>query len=171
MALELNDTLQKTIDALSGQFTDKLIEVYQSSGDTFVRIEAEALVAICTFLKEDHHFVFLTDIAGTDRYTSNERFEVIYNLVCLKHQTRLFVKVRCEEESPALETVSTVWPGANWMEREVYDMYGVRFNGHPDHRRIFLPEDFDYFPLRKEFPLLGIQGSIELPNTTPDTEL
>ncbi|WP_340102632.1 NADH-quinone oxidoreductase subunit C [Rhodohalobacter sp. 8-1] len=170
MALELNESLQKTIDGLSDQFTEKLIEVYQSTGDTFARIEADALVEVCSYLKDEHHFVFLTDIAGTDRYTSDERFEVIYNLVCMKHQTRLFLKVRCEEEAPVLNTVSTVWKAANWMEREVYDMFGVRFNGHPDHRRIFLPEDFDYFPLRKEFPLLGIQGSIELPNTTPDTE-
>lgn len=170
MALELNESLQRTIDGLSGQFTEKLIEVYQSSGDTFVRIEADALVDVCNYLKDEHHFVFLTDIAGTDRYTSDERFEVIYNLICLKHQTRLFLKVRCDEESPVLSTVSTVWSSANWMEREVYDMFGVRFDGHPDLRRIFLPEDFDYFPLRKEFPLLGIQGSIELPNTTPDTE-
>lgn len=170
MALELKESLQKPIDGLSDQFTEKLIEVYQSSGDTFVRIESDALVDVCNYLKEEHHFVFLTDIAGTDRYTSDERFEVIYNLVCMKYQTRLFLKVRCEEESPVLETVSTVWKAANWMEREVYDMFGVRFNGHPDHRRIFLPEDFDYFPLRKEFPLLGIQGSIELPNTTPDAE-
>lgn len=170
MALELKESLQKPIDGLSDQFTERLIEVYQSSGDTFVRIESDALVDVCNYLKEEHHFVFLTDIAGTDRYTSDERFEVIYNLVCMKYQTRLFLKVRCEEESPVLETVSTVWKAANWMEREVYDMFGVRFNGHPDHRRIFLPEDFDYFPLRKEFPLLGIQGSIELPNTTPDAE-
>jgi NADH-quinone oxidoreductase subunit C len=170
MALELNESLQKTIDGLSDQFTDKLIEVYQSTGDTFVRIEADALVEVCTYLKSVHHFVYLTDIVGTDRYTSDERFEVIYNLICLKNQTRLFLKVRCDEESPVLTTVSTVWKSANWMEREVYDMFGVRFNDHPDLRRIFLPEDFDYFPLRKEFPLLGIKGSIELPNTTPDTE-
>ena len=170
MALELNESLQNTIDGLSETFTDKLIEVYQSTGDTFVRIESDALVDVCNYLKDEHHFVFLTDIAGTDRYTSDERFEVIYNLVCLKYQTRLMLKVRCEEKSPELMTVSTVWQGANWMEREVFDMFGVRFKGHPDLRRIFLPEDFDYFPLRKEFPLLGIQGSIELPNTTPDTD-
>lgn len=170
MALELNESLQNTIDGLSETFTDKLIEVYQSTGDTFIRIESDALVDVCNYLKDEHHFVFLTDIAGTDRYTSDERFEVIYNLVCLKHQTRLMLKVRCEEEAPELMTVSTVWKAANWMEREVYDMFGVRFKEHPDLRRIFLPEDFDYFPLRKEFPLLGIQGSIELPNTTPDTD-
>ena len=170
MALKLSESLQNTIDGLSETYTDKLIEVYQSSGDTFVRIEADALTNVGNYLKDEHHFVFLTDIVGTDRYTSDERFEVIYNLVCLKQQSRLMLKVRCEEESPELETVSTVWPSANWMEREVFDMFGVRFNGHPDLRRIFLPEDFDYFPLRKEFPLLGIKGSIELPNTTPDTD-
>ncbi|MFO7845393.1 MAG: NADH-quinone oxidoreductase subunit C [Balneolaceae bacterium] len=170
MSLELSQPLQESVDALTENFSDKLIEVYQSSGDTFVRIEAEALVEICTFLKQKHNFVYLTDIAGTDRYTSDERFEVIYNIISLKDQVRIFIKVRCDEESPELDSVTTVWKGANWMEREVYDMFGVQFNNHPDMRRIFLPEDFDYFPLRKEFPLLGIQGSIELPNTTPDTE-
>jgi len=170
MALELEESLQKTVDALSEKFPDKLIEVYQSSGDTFARVEADAIVEICTFLKNEHHFTYLSDLFGTDRYTSEERFEVIYNLVSLKYRTRLFVKVRLEEESPTIDSVSGVWSGANWNEREVYDMYGVRFNNHPDHRRIFLPEDFEYYPLRKEFPLLGIQGSIELPNTTPDTE-
>lgn len=170
MSLELSDSLQKTIDELSEKFSDKLIEVYQSSGDTFVRIEADALIEICTFLKEEQHFIYLSDIIGTDRYTSEERFEIIYNLISLKHKTRLFLKIRCSEENPTVDSLSSVWPGANWNEREVYDMFGVQFNNHPDHRRIFLPEDFQYFPLRKEFPLLGIQGSIDLPTTTPDTE-
>lgn len=170
MALELSESLQKTINSLSETFPDKLIEVYQSSGDTFARIEYDALIQVCTFLKDKQHFVYLSDIIGTDRYTSDERFEVIYNLLSLKNKTRLFLKVRCDEESPKLDSVSSIWPGANWMEREVYDMFGIRFNGHPDHRRIFMPEDFEYFPLRKEFPLLGIQGSIELPSTNPDTE-
>jgi len=170
MSLELSESLQNTIDALSDKFPDKLIEVYQSSGDTFARIEADALIEICTFLKEEQHFAFLSDIIGTDRYTSEERFEVIYNLISLKNKTRLFLKIRCSEENPEVESVFSVWPRANWNEREVYDMYGIHFNNHPDHRRIFMPEDFQYYPLRKEFPLLGIQGSIELPNTTPDTE-
>lgn len=170
MGLELKESLQITIDALTDKFPDKLIEVYQSTDDTFVRIEADALVEICTFLKNDQHFEFLSDIVGTDRYTSEERFEVIYNLLSFKNKTRLFLKVRCSEEDPKIDSVVSVWPRANWNEREVYDMYGVRFNNHPDHRRIYLPEDFQYYPLRKEFPLLGIQGSIELPNTTPDTE-
>jgi len=170
MNLELSDSLQLTIDELSDKYSDKLIEVYQSSGDTFARIEADALLDVCTFLKEEHHFVYLSDVIGTDRYTSDERFEVIYNLLSLKNRDRLFLKVRCNEENPEVDSVVPVWPGANWNEREVYDMFGIRFKNHPDHRRIFMPEDFQYFPLRKEFPLLGIKGSIELPNTTPDTE-
>lgn len=170
MNLELSESLQHTIDQLSENYSDKLIEVYQSSGDTFARIEADALLDVCKFLKEEHHFVYLSDIIGTDRYTSDERFEVIYNLLSLKNRDRMFLKIRCSEEDPKVDSVVPVWPGANWNEREVYDMFGIRFNNHPDHRRIFMPEDFQYFPLRKEFPLLGIEGSIELPNTTPDTE-
>lgn len=170
MSLELSDTLQNSIDALTEKFSDKVIDVYQSSGDTFVRIEADSLLEVCKFLKEEQEFIYLADIIGTDRYTSDDRFEVIYNLLSFKNRDRLFLKVWCDEEDPVLDSVYPVWKRANWNEREVYDMFGVRFNNHPDHRRIFLPEDFDYYPLRKEFPLLGIPGSIDLPNTTPDTD-
>lgn len=170
MSLELTEPLQKTVDALSEKFSEQVIEVYQSTGDTFVRIEPDALVNVCTFLKNELGYIYLSDIIGTDRYTSDERFEVIYNLICLKDQCRIFIKVRCSEESPTLDSVVPVWQNANWNEREVFDMFGIKFNNHPDMRRIFMPEDFDYFPLRKEFPLLGIPGSIELPNTTPDKE-
>lgn len=170
MSLQLTEPLQKTVDGLTEHFSDKIIEVYQSTGDTFIRIEADALVTICKYLKEELHYIYLSDIFGIDRYTSGERFEVVYNLLSLRDRTRVFLKVRCEEENPEVDSVHLIWPAANWNEREVYDMFGVRFRNHPDHRRIFLPEDFQYYPLRKEFPLLGIPGSIELPSTTPDTE-
>lgn len=170
MSLELNETLQSVVDGLSENFSDKLIEVYQSSGDTFIRVEADSILEISKYLKEKQHFIFLCDIFGNDRYTSDERFEVVYNLMNLRTQTRLFVKARVEEENPTIESVTSIWKAAGWNEREVYDMFGVRFENHPDLRRIFMPEDFEYFPMRKEFPLLGIPGSIELPNTTPDTE-
>ncbi len=170
MSLKLTEPLQRTVDSLTENFTDKIIEVYQSSGDTFIRIETGSLKEICTHLKNELHYVYLSDIFGIDRYTSDERFEVVYNLLSLRDRTRIFLKVRCEEENPELDSVTEIWPAASWNEREVYDMFGVRFNNHPDLRRIFLPEDFEYFPLRKEFPLLGIPGSIELPGTTPNTD-
>lgn len=170
MSLKLSKPLQKTVDSLTSEFSDKVIEVYQSSGDTFIRVETDSIVDICQFLKNELHFIYLSDVFGIDRYTSEERFEVVYNLLSLRDVTRVFLKVRCEEENPVVESVSSVWPAANWFEREVYDMFGVNFANHPDLRRVFMPEDFEYFPLRKEFPLLGIPGSIELPSTTPDTD-
>ena len=170
MPLELSEKHQKVIDKLSEKFPDKFIEVYQSSGDTFVRVEADAIVDICSFLKHECHFSYLGDVFGADRFTSKQRFEVVYNMVSLKDQIRLFVKVLLEENNPVIQSVTSVWKSANWPEREVYDMFGIQFTDHPDMRRIFMPQDFDYFPMRKEFPLLGIPGSIELPNTTPDTE-
>lgn len=170
MALELSDKFQQIIDALSEKFSDKVYDVYQSSGDTFVRIEAGSIVEICMYLKNEHGFIYLSDVFGSDRFTSEDRFEVIYNMVSLKDQIRLFVKTWLEESNPVIDSVTSVWDSANWYEREVYDMFGIRFNNHPDMRRIYMPEDYEYFPLRKEFPLLGIPGSIELPSTTPDIE-
>ncbi len=170
MSLELSKPLQKTVDSLTAEFTDKIIDIYQSSGDTFIRIEADALIEVCQFMKDKLHFIYLSDVFGIDRYTSEERFEVVYNLLSLRDLTRVFLKIRCEEENPEVASVTSVWPAASWFEREVFDMFGVNFTNHPDLRRIFMPEDFEYYPLRKEFPLLGIPGSIELPSTTPDTD-
>ena len=170
MSLKLSEPLQKTVDTLTNEFSDKLIEVYQSSGDTFIRVEADAIVDICRVMKEKLHYIYLSDVFGIDRYTSEERFEIVYNLLSLRDVTRVFLKVRCEEEKPEVESVTSVWPAASWFEREVFDMFGVNFTNHPDLRRIYLPEDFEYYPLRKEFPLLGIPGSIELPSTTPDSD-
>ena len=109
-------------------------------------------------------------MVAADRFTSEDRFEVIYNIISLKSQKRLFIKTRCSEENPTLPTSTSIWPAANWHEREAFDMFGIQFEGHPDMRRLFLPEDFDYYPLRKEFPLLGIPGSLPLPSTTPDSK-
>ena len=170
MPLELNETEQSVLDGLSEKFSDSLIDVYQSCEHSYFVIEASANLKICKYLKEEQHFILLCDIIGTDRYTSEDRFEVIYNLMNLRTQDRIFIKIRVAEENPLVQSVTSVWTSAGWHEREVYDMYGIRFEGHPDHRRIFMPEDYEYFPLRKEFPLLGIPGSIELPNTTPDID-
>ncbi|MGM0546860.1 MAG: NADH-quinone oxidoreductase subunit C [Bacteroidota bacterium] len=170
MDLELSETLQNTVDKLAEHFSDSFIEVYQSTGDTFIRVEADNIVEICKYLKNELHYIYLSDIFGIDRFTSEDRFEVVYNLVSLRDREKLFVKVRLPEENPVMESVTDVWKSASWMEREVYDMFGVKFNNHPDFRRIYMPEDYEYYPMRKEFPLLGIPGSIELPNTTPDTE-
>lgn len=170
MSLELSEYLQKTVDDLSENYTDTIETVYQSSGDTYILIKSDALLEVAKYLKENLHYVYLSDVFGIDRYTSEERFEVAYNLLSLRHHQRLFLKVRCEEEDPSLDSVTSIWKAANWFEREVFDMFGIHFRNHPDLRRIYMPEDFEYYPLRKEFPLLGIPGSIPLPSSTPDTD-
>ena len=163
-------TLKEVTKDLQTTFPDAILDIGGHAGDTLVRIKKEVSIEILSYLKSQHRFIYLSDIFGTDRFTADERFEVVYNLISLRYQLRLFVKLRCEEENPVVESATKVWPAANWFEREVYDMFGIQFTDHPDLRRIYLPQDFKYFPLRKEFPLLGIPGSIELPNSTPDTE-
>ena len=170
MKPELSEYLQKTVDDLRENFSGMIENIYQSSGDTYILIKNGSLLNIARYLKENLHYVYLSDVFGIDRYTSEERFEVAYNLLSLRHQQRLFLKVRCEEEDPSLDSVTSIWKAANWFEREVFDMFGIYFRNHPDLRRIYMPEDFEYYPLRKEFPLLGIPGSIPLPSTTPDTD-
>ncbi len=168
--MELSDALQNVVDGLEDSFESSLIEINQYRGDTIVRVQPEPIVDICSYLKEEQRFIYLVDVFGTDRFTPDDRFEVVYNMVSLRDQERLFLKARLSEKEPAIDSVTPIWKGANWFEREVYDMFGIHFNGHPDLRRIFMPEDFQYYPLRKEFPLLGVPGSIELPSSTPDPE-
>jgi len=161
---------QKTVEALKTKFGDAILETGGYAGDTCVRVSLDKIHEICAWLKEDQHFVYLVDLFGADRFTSEDRFEVIYNIISLKTGTRIYLKVWCPEEEPVVASVTDIWPAANWNEREAWDMFGIKFDGHPDLRRMFMPEDFQYHPLRKEFPLLGIPGSIPLPTTTPDTE-
>ncbi len=159
-----NTILQKIREKLG----DDLHSVYEEYAYPLLRINRERLHETCRFLKDELHFIYLNDVFGTDRFTSVDRFEVIYHMLSLREQQRLFLKVYVDEENPVLPTVSDIWKSANWNEREVFDMFGIQFEGHPDPRRIFLPEDFKYYPLRKEFPLLGVPGSLELPSSIPD---
>lgn len=165
-----DSALNHVVEDLKSTFGEAILEADGHAGDTLVRVDLEQLLDICKYLKGQHRFIYLVDILGTDRFTSEDRFEVIYNMVSLRDQLRLFIKVRCPEEDPTVPSVTSIWPAANWNEREVYDMFGIRFDNHPDMRRVYLPQDFNYFPLRKEFPLLGIPGSIDLPSSLPEAD-
>lgn len=163
-----SDIKNSILDKIRDKLGDDLHAVYEEYAYPLLRINRDRLKEACRFMKDDLHFIYLTDIFGTDRFTAEDRFEVIYHMVSLREQQRFFIKVYVEEEHPVLPTMTDIWKSANWYEREVYDMFGIRFEGHPDMRRIFLPEDMKYYPLRKEFPLLGVPGSLELPESTPD---
>jgi NADH-quinone oxidoreductase subunit C len=122
-----------------------------------VVVDRSALREACSLLQEDPAcpFNFLSDITCVDWYPAEPRFEVIYHLLSISKKERVRLKVRLEASSPVLDSITTLWPGANYFEREVYDLFGVRFAGHPNLQRILMPEDWEGYPLRKDYPVEG----------------
>ncbi len=105
--------------------------------------------------KKISHSHFLSDITGVDRFPVEPRFELNYHLVSIPHRAVLCLRVRAHGNDPVVPSVTTVWSTANWHEREIFDLFGVRFEGHPDLRRILMPEDWEGYPLRKDYPVEG----------------
>jgi NADH-quinone oxidoreductase subunit C len=134
-------------------------------GDLTVTVRRADIVRVATFLRDDSELSFdqIIDVIGVDMYRPEFRFEVVYVLYSIRNKKHLRLKVRLEEEHPVVPSVTGVWVGANWAEREAYDMVGIKFEGHPDLRRLYMPEEFEYHPLRKDFPLMGIPDSLPLP--------
>ncbi len=126
-------------------------------GELTLVVPREHLRRTAEFLRGDPElrFTFLSDITGVDRFPIEPRFEVNYHLLSLARRERLRLKVLLHGSDPVVETVTAVWPAANWPEREVFDLFGVRFEGHPDLRRILMPEDWEGYPLRKDYPVEG----------------
>lgn len=120
-------------------------------------VERGSIREACALLKEDPNcpFNFLSDVTCVDWYPAEPRFEVIYHLLSIPSKERVRLKVKLNSSSPAVESLTSVWPGANYFEREVFDLFGVRFTGHPYLRRILMPEDWEGHPLRKDYPVEG----------------
>ena len=132
----------------------------RDSDQLWVRVPAERLIEVMTFLHDDPRTCFeqLCDLVGIDYLNfpdAKDRFGVVYSLLSLTHNQRLWVKAFVNDPEPTLPSVTSIWKGANWPEREVYDMFGIRFEGHPDLRRILMPQNFQDYPLRKDYPLRG----------------
>ncbi|MDP4237700.1 MAG: NADH-quinone oxidoreductase subunit C, partial [Bacteroidota bacterium] len=121
------------------------------------------ILDVARILKEQFGFTHFIDAFGVDRNERKMRFEMIYNLRNPATKERIFLKTRCDERDPHIPSVVSIWSAANWLERETFDMYGIIFDGHPDLRRMYMPDDFEYNPLRKDFPLMGVEGSLPLP--------
>lgn len=140
------------------QFADSIQEIIEAIGELTVIAKREGLVELMTWLRDEPslRFNYLSDIGGVDLGEfAAPRFAIAYQLYSLEHNHRLRVKVFLEEEDAHLPTMWNVWKAANWLEREIYDMFGVVFDGHPDLRRILMPADYEGYPLRKDFPLKG----------------
>jgi len=151
--------LLNSLGQLLGPRLQERIEFRSES--TFVILPAD-LREVAQFCKGELSFDYLIDISSVDNFGDEPRFEIVYELYSMTLGVHLRLKLRVSEDPGEVPTVSDIWPAANWHEREIYDMMGLRFTDHPDLRRILMWEGYPYFPLRKEFPLEG------LPSAMPD---
>ena len=121
-----------------------------------LEIATGKIASVCGFLKYDQAFVRISTVTAVDRVSLPSRdFEVVYHLHSIERNQRIRLKCRVRGEDPAIESVTGVWRGANWYEREVFDLFGIKFLNHPDLRRILMPDDWEGYPLRKDYPITG----------------
>lgn len=143
-------------DTLSRALGDHLVEAHEEHGELLFTVRRDSIEDVLRLLRDDHAYQQLMEIAGVDYPSRPERFEVVYMLLSLTLNSRIMVKVTTSEEIP-VPTVTTLWPVAGWLEREVFDMFGVLFDGNTDLRRILTDYGFEGHPFRKDFPLTGYQ--------------
>jgi NADH-quinone oxidoreductase subunit C len=141
---------------LKSKFGDLLSEPKEFRGEITLQLsDAERIAEVCQFAKKDLGFDYLVDVTGIDNYGTDPRWTVVYEIYGYGHHCHLRLKTDVSEEKSEIPTVTTVWRTADWHEREMYDMMGIKFRGHPDLRRILMWDGYPYFPLRKDFPLAG----------------
>jgi NADH-quinone oxidoreductase subunit C len=141
--------------AVEGFDADAVLGGAYDHGELALEIAPAKIVSICGFLKYDQKFVRLSTVTAVDRYPAEPRFEVVYHLHSLEQKQRARLKCRIHGADPAIESVTSVWRGAGWYEREVFDLFGIRFLQHPNLRRIMMPDDWEGYPLRKDYPVTG----------------
>ena len=149
-------TSPETLAAITSRFTQAAVSEFR--GQSRVIMPREQIYDFLAFLKDERGFDFLSDITCVDYLNyrdATDRFGLVYILVNTANNERVTVRTFLNEPDLVVPSVVPLWQGANWMEREVWDMFGITFDGHPDHRRVLLPEEFTAFPLRKDYPLQG----------------
>ncbi|HKU20355.1 MAG TPA: NADH-quinone oxidoreductase subunit C [Terriglobales bacterium] len=154
----LNDLLERPALAVLLSWRREAVQSSKfDRGELTIYLERGAIREACAILKDspEAQFNFLSDLTGVDLYPSEPRFEVIYHLLSMKRKERVRLKVQLPGSDPSLESITSVWPAANFFEREVFDLFGVRFQGHPYLRRLLMPEDWEGHPLRKDYPVEG----------------
>jgi NADH-quinone oxidoreductase subunit C len=146
---------------VNDRFSGGIVEAKDDLGELTLKIDPKLIVEICRFLKQEAQFVRLSGITAVDWYPSDPRFEVVYHLHSIERNIRVRLKCSVSEATPEIGSVTGVWRGANWYEREVFDLFGIRFRNHPDLTRILMPEDWEGHPLRKDYPVHGHKYSYQ----------
>jgi len=155
-------TSQELFDSLTKSFGENLQHRTEFRGEITYTIGESDLREIMKFCRDELSFDYLLDITSIDNFGEEPRFGIVYHLYSMPHAAHLRLKLKVSEDVGAVDSVSDIWPTADWHEREIYDMMGIKFNGHPDLRRILMWDGYPFFPLRKDFPLAG------LPSDMPD---
>lgn len=145
----------KTLEKVQSNFGEVLIQVHSPLGQDTITVAKDSIFELARFLKEDPELQYnlLMDLTAVDYWKRRPRFEVVYHFLSLENRFRLRVKAPVGETHPEIDSLTPLWPGADWYEREVYDMFGIRFKGHTDLRRLLLYPEFEGHPLRKDYPI------------------
>lgn len=156
--------LASMIQTLEGSFPGSITGTVEYRGETTVLLDKKDIAQICRTLKESFGFTFLAELTAVDYLeVKTPRFEMVYYLHRFgpeyDENVRIKLKAAVTDEDPKIDSVTPIWKGADWLEREVYDMFGIEFTGHPDLRRILMPEDYEPFPLRKDFDVRNREAS------------
>ena len=157
------------IETIKAKFGDQVLGVGSHAGQAWVDVKRERIVDILKTLRDEAGYDMLTDLTAVDYLNQGmpERFAVVYNLYSVKDNVRTRVKAWVPEADPVIDTASPLWRSAPWAEREVWDLMGIKFKGHPDLKRIQLPENYEGHPLRKDYPLTGRGERMNFPRYVP----
>tara|TARA_B100001248_G_scaffold21013_1_gene14121 strand:+ start:360 stop:983 length:624 start_codon:yes stop_codon:yes gene_type:complete len=152
----MNKNLEKLERLINSKLSTKIINSEINFEELLIEIKPEELTSVLQFLKTDENCKFrqLIDIAGVDYPSESKRFNLVYFLLSHEYNLRIKIKVKIDKDQKSL-SVTKIFPSANWMEREIFDMFGIKFSNHPDLRRILTDYNFEGYPLRKDFPLTG----------------
>jgi NADH-quinone oxidoreductase subunit C len=178
----LNQKEQAMVDALRDRLPELSFEITRSCGQLSITVDKADIVHVCKVLREhpDTQFDYLADLCGVDHLSRREaRFQVVYNLYSIPLNHRIRVKTDVDEKDCTVDSVTEIWKGANWHERELYDLFGIEVKGHPNLERILMPDDWEGYPLRKDYPLRGkgqrddfsfVPGFDRQPTREPETK-
>jgi NADH-quinone oxidoreductase subunit C len=153
----VNASASIVIDRLRASKPESVSQVIEYRGETTLVVPHKLLLATARQCKEDPELNFnqLSDATCVDRFPNEPRFELNYQLLSIPRLARIRLRTSVSGQQPVVDSLEPVWPGANWMEREIFDLFGIRFEGHTDLRRILLPDEFEGAPLRRDFPTEG----------------
>jgi len=157
------------IETIKAKFGDQVLGVGSHAGQAWVDVKRERIADILKTLRDEAGYDMLTDLTAVDYLNQGmpERYAVVYNLYSVKDNVRARVKAWVPEADPVIDTASMLWRSAPWAEREVWDLMGIKFKGHPDLKRIQLPENYEGHPLRKDYPLTGRGERMNFPRYIP----